>query len=656
MAIQLFKISCLLAILNPLAFAAEEAPVWLRQASAQPLPIYPKEVHAVVLLNEGRVAVDGEGRVTTVVTYAARILSREGRSAAVARVLYQTDTGKVRELHAWLIRPSGEVKKYGKDRVLDMAAVDNDVYNEVRIRSVIAGDDVEAGAVFGYEAVSEDRSVFTQLEWTFQPGRLPTVLSRYGLMLPPGWTSQSVTFNHPKVEPVVAGSMTTWELRDLPFIEEEPAAPEVTTLAPRLAVSFFPPSGAKTGLGRSFDNWVSVSRWLTELGDPQATTNEALTAKARALTEGAKTEWERIQAIGRFVQSLHYVSIQTGLGRGGGYRPHAAVDVLAKSYGDCKDKANLMRSLLKTLGISSHLLVIFSGDSNYVREEWPSPQQFNHCIIAIQISPETQAPTIVSHPNLGRLLVFDPTDDDTPLGDLPRHEQGSLALLVAGDAGRLLQMPVMAPEANHRERQVEATLEPDGALSASLHESSRGQSAVDERRGFRHRSQRDYVKLVEQWIAHGATGAKVLKVTPTDNSREGRFELEAVFTARLYGQVMQNRLLVFKPAVVPREASLFFDKSSRKYPIQLKAQSFNERVSVTLPSAFAVDEMPDSFRVEVPFGSFAATYEVKDGQLLFTRSLSLQSVILPAEQYASVRRFFDQVGATDQAPVILLRK
>ncbi|PYV81044.1 MAG: hypothetical protein DMG05_30620, partial [Acidobacteria bacterium] len=129
------------------------------------------------------------------------------------------------------------------------------------------------------------------------------------------------------------------------------------------------------------------------------------------------------------------------------------------------------------------------------------------------------------------------------------------------------------------------------------------------------------MKLVEQWIAHGATGAKVLKVTPTDNSREGRFELEAVFTARLYGQVMQNRLLVFKPAVVPREALLFFDKSSRKYPIQLKAQSFNERVSVTLPSAFAVDEMPDSFRVEVPFGSFAATYEVKDGQLLFTRSL-----------------------------------
>jgi len=84
MAFQLFKISCLLAILNSVAFAAEEAPVWLRQTSTQSLPAYPKEVHAVVLLNEGRVAVDGEGRITTVVRYAARILSREGRGAAVA--------------------------------------------------------------------------------------------------------------------------------------------------------------------------------------------------------------------------------------------------------------------------------------------------------------------------------------------------------------------------------------------------------------------------------------------------------------------------------------------------------------------------------------------------------------------------------------------
>src|SRR5262249_4558424 len=158
--------------------------------------------------------------------------------------------------------------------------------------------------------------------------------------------------------------------------------------------------------------------------DPQTQLNEALVAKARTLTANAKTEFERIRAIASYVQNINYISIQTGLGRGGGYRPHPAIDVFAKSYGDCKDKANLMRAMLKALAIGGYPVIIYSGDPTYVHEEWPSPQQFNHCIIAVKISDETPAATIVKHPILGRLLIFDPTDPDTPLGELPEDEQG----------------------------------------------------------------------------------------------------------------------------------------------------------------------------------------------------------------------------------------
>ena len=100
--------------------------------------------------------------------------------------------------------------------------------------------------------------------------------------------------------------------------------------------------------------------------------------------------------------------------------------------------------------------------------------------IAVKVSDETQASTIVEHPNLGRLLIFDPTDDDTPIGDLPDHEQGSYALIVAGDAGELMKMPVTPPEANRLERAVEAELGADGALTAKVSERSFGQAAVDE--------------------------------------------------------------------------------------------------------------------------------------------------------------------------------
>jgi len=656
MVTPLFKICFMLATATSLAFGAEEAPAWLRSAANESPASYSKEVKAVVLLKESQLVMETSGRVTSTTRYAVRILSREGRTAAVARTIYQTDTGKIKELRAWLIRRSGEVKKYGKDRVLDLAVVDNDIYNEVRIRSIIAGDDAEDGAVFGYESVSEDKSAFTQYEWSFQESRWPTLLSRYSVTLPQGWSAKSVTFNRATVEPAVEAATTTWEVRQLPMIEDEPAAPNISALSPRLAVSVFPPGGLKGGAGRGFDSWAAVSLWLSELSDSQAASNPVLINKAKELTESAKTEWDRIEAVGRFVQGLNYVSIQTGLGRGGGYRPHAASEVLAKSYGDCKDKANLMRALLGALGITSHLLVIYSGDPTYVREEWPSPQQFNHCIIAIRVGPQIQAPSVIAHPRAGRLLIFDPTDEDTPLGDLPDHEQGSLALLVAGDAGALLRMPSIPPEASHIERRIEATLEPDGSISAFIRERSVGQSAVEERRQFRYRTQSEYVKLIEAWITQGATGAKVSKVAPKDKRREGQFELETAFTATSYGQLMQGRLLVFRPALVPRRDALLLTSSSRKYPIVLRSESLAESVRLGLPTAFVVDELPEPLKVETEFGSYSANYELQDGALLFNRALTLHARILPPENYAEVRKFFGQVGASEVAPVVLVKK
>ncbi|HMS39500.1 MAG TPA: hypothetical protein PKE69_04685, partial [Pyrinomonadaceae bacterium] len=77
-------------------------------------------------------------------------------------------------------------------------------------------------------------------------------------------------------------------------------------------------------------------------------------------------------------------------------------------------------------------IAIYSGEPNYVRAEWASPSQFNHCIIAVKISDTTQAASVITHPKLGRLLIFDATDPFTTVGDLPDHEQGSYALIMAG--------------------------------------------------------------------------------------------------------------------------------------------------------------------------------------------------------------------------------
>src|SRR5262245_4773664 len=648
-------IACLgLTLLMSAAALADEPPPWLKQAASTELPAYGKEARAVVLHDESRKTVGDDGKIVTTNWWAVKILSREGRGYARASEGYNTGSGKIKEMRAWLIRPTGEVKAYGKKEIVDLAEADNDVYNDSRQKVISATDDADAGCVFGYEIITEEREVFSQFIWFFQSLN-PVVMSRLTVSLPAGWRADAMTFNHNKIEPEVSGNSYTWGLRNLPPVEIEPSGPRLSKLVASIAVNVFPPQGKATML-RSFASSNEVSRYNRELHDSQASFNEPMAAKARELTANAKTEFERIQAVGRYTQSVNYISIQINVGRGGGYRPHAAMDVFNKNYGDCKDKANLMRALLKSLGIESYPVVIFSGDPNRVEPEWPSPQQFNHCIIAVKVSDETQATTIVKHPSLGRLLIFDPTDDDTPVGDLPDHEQGSYALIVAGDAGELMKMPVTPPEANRLERAVEAELSADGTLTAKVSERSFGQAAVEERRLFKRAARPQYVKQIERWVTRTAPSANVLKSEPNDDAREGKFALDVEFKSPTYAQLMRGRLMVFKPAIVSRCSSVFVTEAKRKHPVVLDSEAYSETVRIKLPEGFDVDEMPDAVDVNQPFGNYSAKCEVKDGHLIFRRSLALKAGTIPVEQYASVRGFFERVRAVEQTPVVLVKK
>jgi hypothetical protein len=636
------------------AFAGDEAPPWVHQALTIKVPTYDKDVPGVVLVDEMFTTIASDGKITKVYNYAVRILRREGRDFAGAQVGYIPETNKVKEFRAWLVRPGAQIKKYGKDETVDVAAELNDVYNEYRRKRISAYDDADAGSVFAYTYTLEDRSVFSQDIWSFQ-GSLPVVSSRYNLTVPEGWRAEGFTFNHPTIEPTINGASYSWQLSNLPPVPYEPMSPKLSQLVPRLAISYHPPATGQTSI-KGFANWGEVASWLADISDPQVVIDDALARKAYELTALAKTEFEKIRAISQYVQNIQYISIQTGVGRGGGYRPHASNEVFAKSYGDCKDKANLMRAMLKVVGIVAFPVSIYSGDPYYVRTGWPSPQQFNHCIIAVKVSDATQANTIIHHPTLGRLLIFDATDDQTPLGDLPYYLQGSLALVTSKSETDLVRMPQTPPEANQLERNATIELQADGSIAGKIHELAKGQTAVAFRSEFRSKSKPEYTGMIERWLTASATSAKLNKMEPTDHAADGRFTLNLEFSAQQYGQLMQGRLMVFKPAVVARREWLSLTAATRKHPVVLRASAYSETVKVQLPAGFEVDEVPDAVKIETPFGFYVTSYEVIDNQLVFKRQLSQKATTIAPADYESVRKFFESIRAAENAPVVLAKK
>src|SRR5204863_9985828 len=131
--------------------------------------------------------------------------------------------------------------------------------------------------------------------------------------------------------------------------------------------------------------WAEVGDWYHELERERTTPDEKIRTKAAELVRGRNTDQEKIQALYEFVaKNFRYVSLSLGQGR---YQPHAAADVMANQYGDCKDKHTLLSSMLVAAGLRAYPALMNSGRK--IDADVPSPGQFDHVITAVPLAGET---------------------------------------------------------------------------------------------------------------------------------------------------------------------------------------------------------------------------------------------------------------------------
>lgn len=624
--------------------AADDTPTWLKDLAGITLPQYPAKVQRVVLLNEEHTVVSDAGKLVTTTRTATKILNQQGGNITYFEQ-YDSASGKVKDFRAWMLPPAGKVKKYGKEEIVDTACAENDVYNECRRRAVSGKRDAEAGAIFAYEATTEHQSFSNQLLFHFQESD-PVKTARFIVTLPQGWELKSSSFNNAPAESAPVGSTYTWQMENLAAMEREPAAPGFLTLAPWVGVNLVGPGGK-----RMLASWPDAAKLLSEFNEGQYEPNDAILAKARSLTEAATTELEKIRAIGRFTQQLRYVSIQTNISKGGGYKPHAAAEVFQKLYGDCKDKANLTRAMLKAIGITAYPVAIYSGDRTHVGREWPTLGAFNHAITAIRVGPDTKAPAVLDHPKLGRLLFFDPTDPYVPVGYVPDHEQASLALIATAESGDLVRVPAGAVAAADHAREVEAVLGPDGSISGKFVDRRSGEELANAVSLYRGSSRTDYVKSVERWVGFSIPAANTSNVEATDGASE--FVLKGQFASASFAQRPQPKMLLFRAALLS-DGTLRLTEKTRKYPVELDPDVLHETVRIQLPPEFKVDELPPAIKLNSDFGSFQATWTAESGTLVFQRTLEMPAQSVPPARYADLKKFLNSVTGSAGSPIVLV--
>jgi hypothetical protein len=627
----------------------QDPPQWGLDAAKTPTPAYAKDAASVILFDEYVETVDSQGRAVEREREAIRILKPQGRQDS-CEVSFDVDE-KINYFREWTIAADQKQYQAQDTDFVDKGDTTIPIMLFTEKSRVVHPPAADVGAVILCESEELLEPYRQEKIWHFQSG-IPIVFQALEVDLPVGSPHSEAWHKFTPVKPVeVTPNHWRWEIKDMPALDlrDVKSHPAWSALAARMSVQW----GDAAVEGKD-NQWRAIGKWVTTLEENRPDPSPEITAQTQSLIAGAPDFYAKLSRITEYIQkNIRYFIVVRGIG---GLQANHAADIFRNRYGDCKDKTTLLISMLQVAGIHAVYMPV-DDRRNVVDPDAPSLVG-DHMITAIEIPPDVQdsrLKAIVKANDGKRYLIFDPTNERTPVGNLPSYEQGSYGILAAGASSQIIALPVLDPGANGSERKGVFTLAADGTLSGSVDTSHIGPAGADLREFLKYTDEKERRQYWEKYVALTLPGVTLdafqfIQPSALDKPLEFHYKV----TARQYSH-QAGLLLLVRPRVVGSFAHPFDDKP-RIYPIDLDATGrWRDSFDIAIPPGYVVDETPDPVSLDLDFASYHSSVSAKGNLLHYEREYVVRQVEIPPAKAADFRRL-ESVILADEKNAAILKK
>lgn len=365
-------------------------------------------------------------------------------------------------------------------------------YVNVRANNVGVGDLVEVQWRLSQVANANFRGdYFGDIQY-LQSGR-PIAFARYAVLYPSSWELffRVPSLPHTRTDDVMPGGdtlpegfrVTAFDLKNVPYVQTDPDQPGATDVYDYLLVS-----NKKT--------WDDIGNWWWNLIKEQLIVDDEMRAEVRRLTRNAKTVEDKVRAIHNYVvRNTRYLHVGLGIH---GWKPYRTTTAFRNRYGDCKDKAALLKVMLEEAGVEAEMVLVRTRTLGQVDDFPASMHVFNHAI--------TYVPALDLY--LDGTAEFNGTRELTPM------DQGAQALIVKdGGATKFLGLPVDKADQNVMQFRLDVDLTSDVPVASGSLKAS-GVNAVYFRSILEDPERRN--EEFEKFLGSTYPGARLLKATYSD--------------------------------------------------------------------------------------------------------------------------------------------
>jgi tetratricopeptide (TPR) repeat protein len=648
------------------AFAA---PSEIISAAAKVTP--EKYANVTILYEEEKDVLDAEGRVTSDHRLIYRIETQAGVEAwSESAVAWEAFYQKEPTIRARVIRPGGSVAELDAKTITDVPARNegDGTYSDERIhKAPLPG--LSVGAIVESETIRIDKEPFFNGGgvYRFFPQReVPVMRTRFIVEAPAALPLQYRVGLLPGIAVKDESAAGT---RRLVFDQGYLAAEINSDIHLATRVPRFPTVEVSTG-----KSWESVAEAYRLLAEPQIQLEQAKEFVHGANPAGhAPADAEgRVAFIQALVSRLHkevrYTGIEFGQAK---LQPQTPTEVLKRHYGDCKDKASLLVSMLRASGVPADLALLNAGPGRDVTPDLPGMNQFDHAIVYV---PPTSAG--------GHGLWIDATAEFTRVGDLPYGDQGRLALVIEPGTKELTLTPEAHPEDSVLVETREFTLADYGPAKAI--ESSHSTGHIDSiyRSEYGDTTGKEVRSALESYVRNAYAAKALGKVESGDAkdfTKPFALRLEIDQTKRGNTGVSDAYVALFPTGAFGRLPRWFFmdpdqgsqtltaeEKADREKAQEQRAAEYEvepsiseRRYRIIPPAGFLLRALPTDKTTQMGPATFTQTYSsdfsgvitaafrFNTGKAHYTteEALELRKAVLAANKEDAVSLLFDQTGA-----------
>ena len=476
-------------------------------------------------------------------------------------------------------------------------------------------------------------------QWYFAE-RVPVLRSEWTLLVP---ESREIRYHsrnmpegtaEPKTGTVDDGKFRsyTWALKDRPKIRFEPAMPDPGETYPVVEVT-------------TFKDWDQFATWWWNLIKKQFTVDDGMRAKVEELTKGKETRLEKVRAIYDFVVTdIQYQAWEFGVH---GYKPYTATSIFNRKFGDCKDKAILIRTMLDMVGVEAYPVLIMASQSRS-EEDMTIAQvgKFNHCIAYVPDADGT-----------GKAMFLDGTAQYNSLHNVPSMDRGAEVLIVKPEGAERVVIPWNTPEEMLFGQEFEVALEPTGAAMLRGKTVFTGDWSVMARSLFSVEGKRDLV--LAGLLGQSFGKHKIEKKEFPDLKDIGEPKVEIGLDVRVdgLGQVQGNRMTLpvkFVDFGILAQLQGLAALEKREHDMVLmNPMSFTVRANIKLPEGWTVATLPDARTIESPFAKFVVSCKAEGGSILLDRTVQFTKHRVASEMYPQFREFVSKANAAMTEKIVL---